>query len=265
MNKKQVQQQFENKASAYTTSVVHAQGASLARLVETVSPRPEWVVLDVATAAGHTAHTLAPHVHAVVATDLTHAMAAQAGALAREKGLANVRAAQADAERLPFPAAYFDLVTCRIAAHHFPDIDRFLAEAVRVLRPGGLLCLVDNIVPGSKLRGKKGRVQRQAGRYVNAFERLRDPSHRRCLSIHGWRDAFYAAGFTIHHEEILAKEMDFHSWAARMDVSPADTVRLHAMLRQAPREVLEFLTPVFQGDKITFTLSEALIVGKIRD
>ena len=35
----------------------------------------------------------------------------------------------------------FDLVTCRIAAHHFPDAQRFLHESARVLRPGGLLLL----------------------------------------------------------------------------------------------------------------------------
>ena len=263
MSKKRVWQQFGDKAAAYATSTVHARGRSLARLLEITSPRPGWHVLDVATGAGHTAHLFAPHVHRVTATDLTPAMLRQTRALARQRSLPVVHVVQADAGQFPFAPDLFELVTCRIAAHHFPHVDRFLAESARVLRPGGLLALVDNVVPGSKLRGKKGRIQRRAGRYVNAFEKLRDPSHQRCLSIHGWRDAFYAAGFTIHHEEILPMALDFHAWTARMNVPPADAVRLHAMLRQAPKEVLEFLTPVFQGDKITFTLSEAIILGKL--
>lgn len=265
MNKKRVQEQFGNKATAYAVSAIHASPLSLAQLVEVLNPQPAWRVLDLATGAGHTAHALAPHVRALVATDLTQAMVAKARSLALEKGLHNVWVAQADAEQLPLPAAHFDLVTCRLAAHHFTHVDRFLAEAARVLRPGGLLTLVDNVVPGSKLHGKKGRVQRAAGRYVNAFERLRDPSHQQALSIHGWRDAFYAAGFTIQYEEVTRKPLDFHDWVLRMDVSPADTVRLRAMLKQAPREVLEFLTPLFRGDKIEFYLSEALIVGKTGD
>lgn len=70
----------------------------------------------------------------------------------------------------------FDAVTCRIAPHHFADIGRFIAEAVRVLRPGGLLAVVDNIVPGSRLRGKKADRRRAAGEYINIFEKLRDPT-----------------------------------------------------------------------------------------
>lgn len=265
MEKKRVQQQFGDKAAAYTTSAVHASQASLDRLVEVVNPRREWQMLDIATGAGHTAHAFAPHLRRVMATDITLPMASQARTVARDKDLTNVLVAQVDAELLPWPADIFDLVTCRMAAHHFPHIDRFLAEAARVIRPGGLLVVVDNLVPGSKLRGKKGRVQREAGRYVNSFERLRDPSHQQCLSLHDWRDAFYAAGFVIEYEEVVKKVLDFHDWTARMKVAPLDSVRLQAMLRQAPREVLEFLTPLFQGDKIEFYLSEALIVGKTGD
>jgi len=65
---------------------------------------------------------------------------------------------------LPFGGA-FDLVTCRIAAHHFADIGRFLRESARALRPGGLLAVVDNVVPCSRLRGKRADRQRQAGAY----------------------------------------------------------------------------------------------------
>jgi SAM-dependent methyltransferase len=261
--KQRVRQQYSDKGAAYATSAAHARGSSLERLVELTQPEPQWQVLDVATGAGHTAHTFAPHVSHVVASDLTRGMLATAGELAKNRGLNNMSLAVADAEALPFERGAFDLVTCRIAPHHFPDIARFMAEAQRVLRPGGLLAVVDNVVPGSRLRGKKGRLQREAGRYVNAFEKLRDPSHNRCLSMVEWREAFYNAGFVLQHEESEAKELDFGEYVARMKVAPDDVVRLKAMLVQAPSEVLDFLTPVFAGDTIKFCLAEALFIGSV--
>jgi len=141
MSKSLVQQQFGANAAAYATSVVHAQGASLKRVVELVQPQPHWRALDVATAAGHTAFAVAPHVAHVLATDLTPEMIPVAQGVAAEKGIANVSFETADAEALPYPAESFDLITCRIAPHHFEHIDRFLAGCYRALRPGGVLVI----------------------------------------------------------------------------------------------------------------------------
>jgi ubiquinone/menaquinone biosynthesis C-methylase UbiE len=262
MSKQQVREQFGPNAAAYAASKIHAHGASLARLVELLQPQPSWQVLDVATAAGHTALSLAPHVACVVATDLTPEMLPTAARLAQERSLSNVRLAPADAEALPFADDCFHLVTCRIAAHHFPHIGRFVAESARVLRPGGLLAVVDNVVPGSRLGSKKGKRLRQAGRYLNAFEKLRDPSHHRCLSLNEWAEVFYQAGFALIHQETAAKELDFHDWTARMRVSAQNRTRLRAMLVQAPEAVADFLTPHFDGDKIAFRLTEAILIGK---
>jgi ubiquinone/menaquinone biosynthesis C-methylase UbiE len=262
MSKQKVQQQFGANAAAYATSPVHAKGYSLARLVELIQPQNDWQVLDVATAAGHTAFTFAPHVARVTATDLTPEMLVVAAGLAAEKALANMNFEQADAEDLPYEAATFDLVTCRIAPHHFPDIQQFIHEAARVLKPGGLLAVVDNIVPGTHLRGKKARLINEAGKYVNAFEKLRDPSHGRCWSINEWEHGFRQAGFAIQHQELLSKEMEFGPWAARMQAAPDDIIRLKAMLVQAPTAVADFLTPQISNDRITFRLTELLAVGK---
>jgi ubiquinone/menaquinone biosynthesis C-methylase UbiE len=263
MSKQMVQQQFGANAAAYATSPIHAKGYSLKRLVELTLPQPDWHVLDVATAAGHTTFAFAPHVAYVTATDLTPQMLAVAADLAAEKSITNVRFEPADAEDLPYEAETFDLVTCRIAPHHFPDIQQFINEAARVLKPGGLLTMVDNIVPGTHLHGKKARLINEAGKYVNAFEKLRDPSHGRCWSVNEWEHGFRQASFTVQHQELLAKEMEFGSWAARMQVSPEDTIRLKAMLVQAPTPVADFLTPQMGNDRITFRLTELIIVGKL--
>ena len=116
------QQRFGRAAADYATSEVHAKGASLARLVELTEPKPHWRVLDVATGAGHTALAFAPHVAKVTATDITKEMLAETRKLAKARGLSNVKTLSAGAEDLPFPDASFDLVVCRLAAHHFDDV-----------------------------------------------------------------------------------------------------------------------------------------------
>ena len=165
MNKSLVQQQFGAHAAAYATSSVHAKGASLGRLVELVRPQPTWQALDVATGAGHTAAAFAPHVARVIASDLTEEMLQEAAKLAKAKGLANMETARADAEALPFEDARFDLVTCRIAPHHFPDIPSFVAEVWRTLKSGGTFALVDNIAPdGESTPGFSNAELRDAAR-----------------------------------------------------------------------------------------------------
>jgi SAM-dependent methyltransferase len=182
--------------------------------------------------------------------------------LASTRAISNVIFGLADAEQLPFDAGRFDLVTCRIAPHHFPRIDCFMAESVRVLRLGGILAVVDNVVPGSRLSGTEANKVREAGDYVNAFEKLRDPSHCRALSLVEWEDHFLHTGVVVLHQEILRKEIEFDPWVERMNVSPANKTRLQAMLTQAPAMVAEFLTPSVSGNAAVFFLTEAILIGK---
>lgn len=249
MTKQEVREQFGANAAAYVSSPVHAQGASLMRLVECVAPRPAWRVLDLATAAGHTALAFAPHVTSVTGLDLTPEMLPPAISLAAERGASNVDFAVGDVDDLPFGDGAFDLVTCRIAPHHFPDIGRFLAEAARVLRPGGLLAVVDNLVP-----------EGSAGDYVNAFEKLRDPSHGRCLSLAEWRAAYAEAGLTLLHEELLEKWLSFGFWAQRHDANVQRYLR--AMLDLAPGEAAAFLQPRQAASGLRFRLEEGIFVGR---
>ncbi len=260
MSKSTVQQQFGANAAHYVSSKPHAQGASLQRLVVLTAPQPEWLVLDVATAAGHTALAFAPYVSHVIGLDLTPQMLPLAASLAAERDIANLGLTAGDVDDLPFGEATFDLLTCRIAPHHFDHIGRFLSEVVRVLKPGGLLALDDNVVPGSRLRGKKADQVRLAGRYVNAFEQLRDPSHGRCLSMEEWQDALSEAGLTILYQETLHKRIQFESWAGR---HPAEMrLRLKAALLQAPAPAAEFLDHEVTGDLTSFRLREGLFIAR---
>jgi len=263
MTKSLVQQQFGAHAAAYATSGVHAKGASLARVVELVKPERHWRVLDIATGAGHTAAAFAPHVAGVIASDLTQEMLRESAKLAAEKGLANMQTAHADAEALPFEDGRFELVTCRIAAHHFPDVPTFVAEVWRVLAPGGTFALVDNISPDAlSTPGFSPSELRDAALTYNAFEKIRDPSHARCLGMAEWSEVLSDTGFIVAHTERLPKDMEFEPWAERMGCDKATVERLRAMLAGAAPALAAFLKPRTEGGKLWFTLDEAIVISR---
>ncbi len=249
-----VRRQFGANAANYATSVVHAKGASLGRLVELMEPRASWRMLDIATAAGHTAFAFAPHVAHVVASDLVEEMLEVAKAGAAERGIDNVDVELADAEALPFDGAAFDAVTCRIAPHHFENPQRFVAEVVRVLRPGGLFGLVDNM------------VNDEASQFVNDWERKRDPSHVLALSVEEWTALMEAEGLVVVAGETLAKRMQFQAWTENMSVPEPTRAELLQELERAPEAATIYLRPEFgsPGDQASaaFHLTEGVLVGQ---
>jgi SAM-dependent methyltransferase len=81
-------------------------------------------------------------------TPYYQALAQYSGLKLKWKG---VKIELADLTRLPFPDRSFEVVVCLNHLHHAPDVESLLAEAVRVLQPGGVL--VANIVPYPALTG----------------------------------------------------------------------------------------------------------------
>lgn len=257
-----VQAQFGANAAKYSTSAVHAKGASLQRLVDLVQPKSTWAALDIATGAGHTALAFAPHVGTVIASDLTPQMLAEAAKLAADRKLSNFTTAAADAEKLPFADASFDLVTCRIAPHHFPDIPQFVREVKRTLKPGGTFALVDNVTPDAETTpGFSPQALADAGTVYNTFEKIRDPSHGRAWSTAEWREVVTAAGMKIRHIEHCPKAMDFDTWCKTMAVDAATVPKLAKMLDEATPALQAFLTPTDSNGKRGFVLTELILIA----
>jgi len=248
-----VQSQFAANAEHYATSHIHAEGESLKRLVEFTKPRAEWRALDVATGTGHTAMAFAPLVREVVAADVTPRMLEVAAGLAQKRGIKNIAFQEAEAEKLPFADASFDLVTCRIAPHHFADVPRFVAEVKRVLKPRGTFGLVDNIGPDSL----------KASAQLDIIEKTRDPSHARLLSAGEWLQLLRGNGFVVLHSEVLDKDMDLNSWADRMSASAEDKAKLATMLRDPMPELQVYLrTEDAAAGNLRFNLEEAVFIAR---
>jgi len=250
--KAKAQAQFGASADAYATSSIHARGESLALLVELVKPQVGWRALDVGAGAGHTALSFAPYVAHVIASDLTRQMLDKTAELAAERGLANVETRIADAESLPFDDGSFDLVTCRLAFHHFPNSRQAISEFARVLKPGGVLGFTDNIVVPDEA----------AAGYYNAYEKLRDPSHHWVYPLARLRAMFEDAGLRVMDAHRLSKEFELHAWADRQHVSGEDKEKLLAMMRDIPAALEPLFAPRWTDGTMYFSLWEAVIVAE---
>lgn len=243
--------QFSAHAERYVTSRDHQSSESLDRLLVLAAPQPEWCALDIATGGGHTALALAPHVREVVASDLTREMLDAAERFIREKGITNVSFREADACGLPFDDATFDLVTCRVAPHHFADVGRFVRECARVVKPGGRVIVIDNLAPDDA----------EAAAYFNAIEKTRDPSHQRAYNEAKWVAFFRDAGLHVERVEHFRKRREFDFWAGMQSVDAPTRERLRAMFRDAPPGAKTALAPEEREGRLSFYLDEILILA----
>jgi ArsR family transcriptional regulator len=100
-----------------------------------------WSVGDLGCGTGALLPMLAPHVAQVVGVDASHEMLVTARARVRD--LPNVDVKHGALESLPLADASLDAVMCVLVLHHVPSPGDALAEACRVLKPGGRLLVVD--------------------------------------------------------------------------------------------------------------------------
>jgi ubiquinone/menaquinone biosynthesis C-methylase UbiE len=225
------------------------------------APQPTWMVLDVATGGGHTALAFAPHVARVVATDLAAEMLDAARCFLRTQTTEPISFALADGQDLPFASGAFDLVTCRIAPHHFPSAARFVRESARVLQSadpdrgarGGMLLVQDHLLPDDRI----------AGQYIDAWEQLRDPSHHRAFTVGEWTGMLLDAGLQQVRVEQVSKRHEFLPWAERQSCSPAVVDQLVERMLAAPEPVAAWMQPhAFGTAQASFVNHHILIAGE---
>ncbi len=236
-----VQSRFAPVAEAYITSATHAQGADLSHMLALAALCGSEQVLDVATGGGHTALAFAPLVRHVIASDLTWQMLTTARQHITAQGITNVGYCRALAESLPFAAARFDRVTCRLAAHHFADIQAFVREAAHVMRPDALLLIADHI----------GLDDPDLDAFMDRFERWRDPSHVRAYTLAEWSSMLTSVGLEIEHsEQRMGEPYEFTSWTARMRMPDAECTHLERWLLEAPAPYRTFFDIIGANGRI---------------
>ena len=181
--------------------------------------------LDVATGGGHTAAWLARHGYEVTASDLTAEMLDRARELLGDYARV-VEFRQHAAEDFPYPPASFDVVTCRVAAHHFSNRDRFTSEVARVLKPDGWFVLIDGSVPDD---------ESEAAEWLHRVEKLRDPSHEHLDPPQTWLSRLDKVGLQTHLCELsLLKQPDLEMYFETANTSEANRSLIRNLVETAP-------------------------------
>jgi SAM-dependent methyltransferase len=189
---------WSQRADAFRESATHREGPDLDLLVEWCEPGPDVKVLDVATGGGHVARRLREEGATVVTVDPAPGMRPDV---------------VSTAEELPFADGTFDVVTCRIAAHHFADVREAIAEMARVTER--LVVIEDNVF-----------VDEQ----VEAAERIRDPTHVRCYSEDEWKEMLTEAGLEVEQVMHFERRPNVDDWLARVETPPDDAQRVRELL-----------------------------------
>ena len=253
--KARVQAQFGPSAAAYVASASHAGGPDLEQLVAWGRKRSPARVLDMATGAGHTALAFSRFTPTVVAADLTLPMLKAAREFLAGEGASAVRLLAADVEALPFRPGAFGLVTCRLAAHHFPALLPPLREVARVLRTGGSF-LVQDIL---------GHDDEEAAAFITEVERRRDPSHVRAFRQLEWTAFLRAAGLTVMDEAVLSRRREWADWTGRTRMTAEARADLEGFVLAAPARCREAFDFTIEAGRIVSFSDRMLLLRADRD
>jgi SAM-dependent methyltransferase len=189
---------WSERAQLYRDSEAHRQGADLDLVVEWSAGAK--TALDVATGGGHVARRLREEGIDVVTVDPAPGM--RPDVISR-------------AEELPFADGSFDVVACRVAAHHFADVPAAVSEMARVSRDR--VIVVDNLFLDDD---------------AEEADRVRDPSHVRNQSEAEWRAVFAGAGLRIDDVRRFDKPIEVEPWLERAATPAEDAERVRELLAE---------------------------------
>jgi SAM-dependent methyltransferase len=189
---------WSKRAEVYRGLADQREGADLELLVSWAEGD---TALDVASGGGHTANRLRAAGFRVTTLDPAPGMRADV---------------LAPAEHIPIADSSFDVVTCRIAPHHFVDVEAAMQEMARVA--SRLVLIEDTLFTSER---------------VEDAEKLRDPTHVRSYTEGEWRGLLEDAGLRIEQVEILEKRRPLESWLARTDTTGQEAEQVKALIADA--------------------------------
>ena len=187
---------WSDRAQLYRDSAAHREGEDLDLVVEWAEGAE--TALDVATGGGHVARRLREAGSNVVTVDAAPGM--EPDVVSR-------------GEDLPFADGSFDVVVCRVAAHHFEDVEKAVFELARVSRDR--VIVVDNLFLDDA---------------AEEADRVRDPSHVRNYTEDEWRELFASAGLRVEDVRRMAKPIEVEPWMERAGTSEEEAERVRELL-----------------------------------
>jgi len=250
-HQQQILDQFTRQATPFSTASTITDTGALRMIVGATAPKPTDTVLDVACGGGIVVCALAPHVRHATGIDMTPAMLERARQHATEQGVGNVTWDRGDVTTLPYPDGAFDIVTTRFSMHHFPDPVAVMREMVRVCAPGGRVAVIDMYASDDPVKAAEW----------NRAEKLRDPSHVRCLTLGELRGLFGEAGLPAPRPSHYELRDEIRNLLARSFPNPGDDQKIIAMFAASAEDDRLGIPVRREGERIEYAYPVAILVS----
>lgn len=207
-----VRDQFTKQARDFVSAQHATDEALMAQYVDLIGPNAGESILDLAAGPGLVAAAMREGTREkkeegrekkegcrVTIMDLTPRMLEEAGRVAP-----HARRVEGDALRAPWRDGSFDAVICRLALHHVPDPSLMIEEMTRLSRGR---VVVNDIITGE---------DPDESAVTEEIERLRDPSHTRCLGARELVRLILEAGLRIEAIRPWVMTVDHDEWMNRV-------------------------------------------------
>lgn len=243
--------QFTRQATPFSTANTITDANALRMIIAAARPQPQDTVLDVACGGGIIVCAFAPELRHATGIDMTPAMLDRARQLAAEKGIANVTWDQGDVGVLPYPDGTFNIVVTRFSMHHFLDPAGVLREMMRVCAPGGRVVVVDMYASENPAKAAEW----------NRLEKLRDPSHVRCLSLTELHALFGTVGLGEPRTSYYELRDNVTNLLGRSFPNPGDDRKIIEMFAAAAQDDRLGIPVSSDGDAINYAYPVAVLAA----
>ena len=223
-------EQFNRQAKFYSSSKTFSAGESLNILSKLIKNKSFKFGLDIGTGTGFAAFELTKNCQDVEATDISEGMIDEAKKIMKERRIKNLNFSIMPAENLNFDDNFFDIITCRTAAHHFLDVEKFCKESKRVLKNDGEIVIVDTITSD----------QMKLNDWHQDVELIRDRSHKKNLSLIEWKNIFIKSKLEIIDIIQTRVNMNLNDWMKRSGTSDEDKEILKNKFLKSENKIKEF-------------------------
>lgn len=247
---------FDGMARSFATSEVHRSSPTIQLLHETLgSLHPIEAVCDIACGAGPVALSFGESASRLVGVDPSPSMLEEFQAAASARGV-TVEAVLGFAEEVPLEDETFDVVTSRLAPHHFSDIHGAVREMARLARPGGHVAVID----------LEGHDDDAIDDFNHRLEVLHDPTHVRSYRGHEWEALFLKAGLetvAVHRNQRESPVgVSVERWCQIAGSGTGAERQIRSELRSATSEMREALGIEQTGDEYYIPVKTVLVVGQ---
>jgi ubiquinone/menaquinone biosynthesis C-methylase UbiE len=246
-----IRDQFTRQAGAFNAATTITNEEALKMIVAAGRPGPDDTVLDLACGGGIVVCAFAPHVGHATGIDMTPAMLDQSRQLAAGRKLANTTWQQGDVTTLPFPDACFSIVVTRFSFHHFLDPLAVLKEMMRVCAPGGRIVVVDMYCSEDPAKAAQW----------NRLEKLRDPSHVRCLPLTELKALFAQVGLPSPEIAFYDLRDSVKNLLGRSFPNPGDDVRVRQMFEMSLKDGSLGIEVELKDNELCYAYPTAILSG----